>query len=182
MHFQTKAKSACHTMNMNSQPNWTNGMDDSLDCYIVKCQIFMAIPVTKSQELIQCSTPIFVIDLQHNCFEENPLMWQQAAAWLLTLEMPPALSIHPDYSRCCVPEFMLEKQVALNLCCHVRLSGTGAKSKFSSSTVNTSVSEDTLKSGLTSSGKESCGPYRPVTSSKQVKAPALFPQTTCKVW
>lgn len=62
---------------------------------------------------------------------------------------------------------------------HILLSATdtGAKSKCSSSTDSTSGSEDTMKSGLTSSGKESRGPYRPVSSSRQVNAPALFPQT-----
>jgi len=101
-----------------------------------------------------------------------------AAAGLLTLETPPTLSIHPDYS-----SFHVRQGVVWSFSCHILLSaGTGAKSKFSSSTVNTSLSEETLKSGLTSSGKESCGPYRPVSSSKQVKVPALFPQTTCKVF
>jgi hypothetical protein len=75
-----------------------------------------------------------------------------------------------------------QKTGRVKLSCHTVLSaGAGAKSKWSSSTANTSEREDTLKSGLTSSGKDSRGPYLPVPSSKQVKAPALFPQTTCEI-
>jgi hypothetical protein len=65
-----------------------------------------------------------------------------------------------------------------NYSCQILLSGdnTRSKSKCSFNTDNTSDSEDTMKSGLTSSGKESWGPYRPISSSRQVKAPALFPR------